>query len=75
VSLIGRAAPINDPDAKAWFLRVHPYAALYADFVDFNYWRLKITKAQYVGGFAAAAALDEAALQRRIIALMEAGGG
>jgi len=51
VTLIGMAEPDPDPAAKARFLTIHPYAALYADFTDFSIFRLHPTSAQLVGGF------------------------
>ena len=64
--LTGVAQPTNDPDAAARFLQLHPYAQQYAGFADFNFWELRVQGAHYVGGFAAAAALDAAALQQEI---------
>jgi putative heme iron utilization protein len=66
VTLSGVALPVARADAEAAFLATHPYAALYAGFTDFGYWRLDVTKADYVGGFAAAATLDLAALRHEI---------
>jgi putative heme iron utilization protein len=66
VTLSGRAVPVPRAAAEAAFLATHPYAALYAGFTDFGYWRLDVSKADYVGGFAAAAALDLAALRHEI---------
>ena len=54
--------------ARAPYLARHPYAALYADFADFSFWRLNVTHVQYIGGFAAAAVLDPDALRRKISA-------
>jgi putative heme iron utilization protein len=54
------------PEDRAAYLHHHPYAALYADFADFNFWRLTVHEAHYVGGFAAASALDIRALRRAI---------
>lgn len=51
VSLMGTAAPIDDARARSRFLARHPTAALYAEFSDFGFWRLKIDRAHYVGGF------------------------
>jgi len=53
-------------DVEEAYLRTHPYAALYAGFADFNFWRLILNDAHFVGGFAAAATLDIAALQHEI---------
>jgi putative heme iron utilization protein len=57
VSVTGLAGIIDDPAAKARYLAVHPYAAPYADFGDFNLWRVRLMGALYVGGFARAARL------------------
>jgi putative heme iron utilization protein len=54
----GRAEVTEDAAARAGFLTAHPYAAMYADFGDFAFWRVELTAAHYVGGFAAAARLD-----------------
>nr|WP_280950381.1 MULTISPECIES: pyridoxamine 5'-phosphate oxidase family protein [Rhodomicrobium] len=51
VSLMGRAERTSEPRARARFLARHPSAALYADFADFSFWRLKVERAHYVGGF------------------------
>ncbi len=66
--LSGRAAITDAAAARPLYLAHHPYAALYVDFADFAFWRLEVTQAQYIGGFAAAAALDPAALRREIMA-------
>jgi putative heme iron utilization protein len=58
LSLTGRAARCTEPWAKPHFLAIHPYAALYADFGDFSIWRIALTGAHFVGGFARAARLD-----------------
>lgn len=42
---------------KARWLALHPYAAGYAGFSDFNLWQIRVQSAQLVGGFAAAARL------------------
>jgi len=66
VTLLAEAAPTNDTTARAAFLQKHSYAELYAGFADFNLWRLILKDAHYVGGFAAAAKLDIAALRHEI---------
>jgi putative heme iron utilization protein len=58
VALSGQAEKTTDTLARACFLAAHPYAAMYADFTDFSFWRVALTAAHYVGGFAAAARLD-----------------
>jgi putative heme iron utilization protein len=66
LALTCRAALEADPAARPHYLATHPYAALYAGFQDFAFWRLEIEAAHYVGGFAAAAAIDIAALRQEI---------
>lgn len=51
VSLMGVAERTAEPAARARFLARHPSAALYADFADFSFWRLRAQRAHYVGGF------------------------
>jgi putative heme iron utilization protein len=63
ICLTGRAAVIAGPDVRTAYLATHPYAALYVDFADFAFWRVEVTAAHYIGGFAAAARLDVARLQ------------
>jgi putative heme iron utilization protein len=58
ICLSGTAAKIADPVARTAFLSSHPYAAGYADFTDFAFWRIVVTESYYIGGFAAAAHLD-----------------
>ena len=55
LTLVGTAARIHDPVARARFLRRNPKAGLYADFPDFSFWRLTITAVHLNGGFARAA--------------------
>jgi putative heme iron utilization protein len=66
LTLAATAAVTSDPAARAIYLATHPYASLYVDFLDFAFWRLEVAQAHYVGGFAAAAALDVAALRNEI---------
>ncbi|HYZ23366.1 MAG TPA: DUF2470 domain-containing protein [Rhodopila sp.] len=51
VSIIGQAVMVSDPTLKARYLRVHPYAALYADFADFSTWRIVPEGGILVSGF------------------------
>ena len=51
VTLMGRAAPTDDPRLRARFLARHPDAALYADFADFRFFRVALERAHLVGGF------------------------
>ncbi len=54
VSLLGSIKKDPAPEIRARFLARHPDAALYADFNDFAFYRMKVTRAHYVGGFARA---------------------
>lgn len=51
VTLLGRAAPSDDPRARQRFLARHPDAAMYADFGDFRFYRVALERAHLVGGF------------------------
>lgn len=51
VTLMGRAAPDDEPRLRARFLARHPDAALYADFGDFRFYRVAVERAHLVGGF------------------------
>jgi putative heme iron utilization protein len=62
VTVTGIAEVADDPALKARYLAVHPYAALYADFGDFNLWRIRPMAALFVGGFARAVRLRGAEL-------------
>jgi putative heme iron utilization protein len=66
VTLTCQAMLDADPSGAEMFLKFHPYADLYIGFADFHLWRLAPKDAHYVGGFAAAAKLDIAALQQEI---------
>ena len=55
-------------DVRAVYLKAHPYAAQYVDFSDFSFWKITVSQAQYVGGFANASHLNVAALQHEISA-------
>jgi hypothetical protein len=66
LTLLGRALQEQDPTRrarlKARFLARHPKAALYADFGDFSFWRLEVSRAHLNGGFAKAADFTGAAV-------------
>jgi len=62
VTVTGLAAVLDDAALKARWLAVHPYGALYADFADFNLWRITPRGGLFVGGFARAHRLREADL-------------
>jgi putative heme iron utilization protein len=57
LTITATAAPDPDPALRSRFLAIHPYAALYADFGDFAFWRLTPGACQLVGGFARAVRL------------------
>jgi hypothetical protein len=48
---MGVAEPTTAPRARQRFLARHPGASFYADFADFAFWRLRVERAHYVGGF------------------------
>ncbi|MDE2334561.1 MAG: pyridoxamine 5'-phosphate oxidase family protein [Rhodospirillales bacterium] len=52
------ARPEPNPMLRTRWLAVHPYAGLYAGLADFGLWRLVVTGAHWVGGFALAARLS-----------------
>lgn len=62
VTVTGVAEVADDPELKARYLAVHPYASLYADFGDFHLWRIRPLGALFVGGFARAVRLRQAEL-------------
>lgn len=52
LTLVGRLAIVDDPGVlRDRYLEAHPYAAYYADFTDFGFWRLEVESCRYVGGF------------------------
>ncbi|MDE0847150.1 MAG: HugZ family protein [Actinomycetota bacterium] len=52
LTLLGRLSILTDPGKeREMYLREHPYASLYADFSDFNFWLFEIKECRYVGGF------------------------
>jgi len=51
VTLLGSVAPTADATARSNFLTRHPAAAAYADFGDFGFYRLKVERAHFIGGF------------------------
>jgi heme iron utilization protein len=57
VTVTGLAETITDAALKTRYLAVHPYAALYAGFGDFNLWRIRPLNGLFVGGFGRAARL------------------
>ncbi len=52
VTLVGECRPVADPEvARAAYLERHPNAEYYADFKDFNFWRLEVASVRYIGGY------------------------
>jgi len=51
VSVQGRAIRTDDPRHRARFVARHPGAAMYADFGDFAFWRVEVSRAHLVAGF------------------------
>ena len=51
VSLLGTAEKTDDARLKARFIARHPSASLYADFADFNLYRVGVARAHFVAGF------------------------
>jgi len=51
VSLLGTAEKTDDARLKARFVARHPAASLYADFGDFNLYRVSVARAHFVAGF------------------------
>lgn len=51
ISIFGRAETIKENKARARFIARHPSAETYADFADFEFYRLRLEGAHFVGGF------------------------
>ena len=62
VTITGLATIEPDPALRARWVTLHPYAAFYAGFGDFNLWRVRPAAALFVGGFARAHRLRRADL-------------
>jgi len=60
ITVTGRIKKTTQDRHRRRFLARHPEAALYAGFDDFNFFRMQIDKAHFVGGFAKAAWLKGA---------------
>jgi putative heme iron utilization protein len=58
VSLLGRIVKTTEIRHRRRFLARHPSAALYADFADFNVYRMAVERAHFVGGFGRALWLE-----------------
>jgi heme iron utilization protein len=63
LSVLGVAAKSQEPGLRARFLGRHPDAQMYADFRDFNFYRIAIERAHFVAGFGRIDAIDGAALR------------
>ena len=62
LTLVGKMELIDDPGPLAdLYLSKHPYAEGYADFKDFNYWKLVVERCRFVGGFGHMSWMDAAA--------------
>lgn len=62
VTITATAELEANPALRARWVSIHPYAAFYADFGDFNLWRIRPLAALMVGGFARATRLRRAEL-------------
>jgi heme oxygenase (biliverdin-IX-beta and delta-forming) len=51
VTLQGRISRSDEPRHRRRYLARHPVAAMYADFKDFNFYRLAVERAHLVAGF------------------------
>ena len=51
VMLMGACAQTTDQTARTAYLRRHPDAELFANFADFSFYRMEITRAHLVAGF------------------------
>ena len=54
VSVLGKITKTSDERHQRRFLALHPEAARYAGFGDFGFFRMKIERVHFVGGFAKA---------------------
>ena len=54
VGIIGRIIPIKNDRLSDRFLSRNPQASLYANFDDFGFYKMKVEKYHYIGGFAQA---------------------
>jgi putative heme iron utilization protein len=63
VSVLGRIKKNTDEVLAQRFLAQHPEASLYSGFGDFSFWRMSISRAHFVGGFAQAFWLKASEIQ------------
>jgi len=54
VTILGKMRKTRKPEHAQRFLAMHPEAALYAGFGDFDFYRMSVERAHWVGGFAQA---------------------
>jgi len=69
LTITGLATPEADPALKARWVALHPYAAFYAGFGDFQLWRIAPKAGLYIGGFASATRLRQADLAWDLVAV------
>jgi putative heme iron utilization protein len=78
MTLIGTAQPLpagtERAHVKSRYLRRHPKAALYVDFVDFAFWRFTTSRASLNGGFGKAYALAKSDLATPLEGLQSLAG-
>lgn len=63
LSVLGVATRSREPRLRQRFLARHPDAQMYADFRDFNFYRIAVERAHFVAGFGRIDAIDGAALR------------
>lgn len=63
LTVTGTAEPVEDPELRDRWVRIHPYGALYAGFADFSLWRLRPEQAYFVAGFGRVRSLPGSALR------------
>ena len=63
VSILGRINKYSDKIIAQRFLALHPEAALYSGFGDFSFWKMTISRAHFVGGFAQAVWFEASEIQ------------
>ena len=51
IMLMGTAVPTSDPAARHRYLARHPKAPQFADFKDFNFYRMELSRIHLVAGF------------------------
>ena len=66
LTLLGRAEVTTEPRHRTRYLARHPAAALFADFGDFRFYRVAITRGHLVGGFGRIRWIEADALSRDV---------